>query len=78
MNVPPSTEKIWKDILQGKVKYEFEFLAVKILLGRLMSVIERDPSPATIQSCADQLYNLFEKTATYPTCKRDLQKILGN
>jgi len=78
MNVPPSTEKIWKDILQGKVKYEFEFLTVKILLGRLMSVIERDPSPATIQSCVDQLYNLFEKTATYPTCKRDLQKILGN
>jgi hypothetical protein len=76
MNIS-STNKVWKDILLGKVKYDFEFLAVKIMLGRLHLEIERNPSPATIQKCADELHNLFEKNANLPSAKRDIQKILG-
>jgi hypothetical protein len=77
MNVPLGTDRVWKDILQGKVKYEFEFLALKIMLGRLFREIERDPSPVTVQKCADEIYNLLSKNAHLPSAKRDLQKILG-
>lgn len=77
MNVPLSTDKVWKDILQGKAKYDFEFLALKIMLGRLFREIERDPSPVTLQKCADEMYNLLNKNAQLPSAKRDIQKILG-
>jgi hypothetical protein len=76
MNVPLSTDKIWKDILQGRVKFNFEFLALKIMLGRLFREMERDPSPAMLQKCADEIYNLLSKNAQLPTAKRDIQKIL--
>jgi hypothetical protein len=77
MSVPLSTDKVWKDILLGKVKYDFEFLALKIMLGRLLRKIELDPSPTTIQKCAEEMCNLFMVNAHLPTAKRDLQKILG-
>ena len=77
MSVPLSTDKVWKDILLGKVKYDFEFLALKIMLGRLLRKIELDPSPATIQKCAEEMCNLFKVNAHLPTAQRDLQKILG-
>ncbi len=76
MNIPLSTDKVWKDILQRKVKYEFEFLALNIMLGRLFLEIERDPSPATLQKCADEMHNLLDKNAHLPSTKRDIQKIL--
>lgn len=77
MNVPPGTDKVWKDILQRKVKYNFEFLALNIMLGRLFLEMERDPSPATLQKCANEIHNLLDKNAHLPSAKRDLQKILG-
>ena len=77
MNVPSSTDKVWKDILQKRVKYEFEFLALNIMLGRLLLELERDPSPATLEKCANDVHNLLAKNAHLPSAKRDIQKILG-
>ncbi len=76
MNVPLSTDKIWRDILQGRVKFDFQFLALKIMLGRLFRELERDPSPAMLQKCADEMYNLLSKNAQLPSAKHDIQKIL--
>jgi hypothetical protein len=75
MNVPLSTDKVWKDILLNRVKYEFEFLALNILLGRLFLELERDPSPATLEKCASEVHNLLAKNAHLPSAKRDIQKI---
>lgn len=77
MNLPSNTDQIWKDILQHKVKYDFEFLALNIMLGRLFLEIERDSSPATLQKCASEMHNLLDKNAHLPSAKRDIQKILG-
>jgi hypothetical protein len=77
MNVPLSTDKIWGDILQHKIKFDFDFLALNIMLGRLFLEVERDPSPATLQKCASQMHDLLAKNAHLPSAKRDLQKILG-
>jgi hypothetical protein len=77
MSIPLSTDKVWKDILQRKVKFEFEFLALNIMLGRLFMEIERDPSPGTLQRCASEIHNLLHKNAHLPSARRDIQKILG-
>lgn len=77
MNVPLATDRVWKDILQHKVKHEFEFLALNIMLGRLSLEVERDPSHATLQKCANEIHNLLEKNAHLPSAKRDIQKIMG-
>jgi len=72
-----SNIQVWSDIVSGKVRYEFEFLALKILLGRLMLDVERDPAPATVQRCAEEIRALLMKNANLPSAKRDLQKIFG-
>jgi hypothetical protein len=77
MNVPLSTDRIWADILQHKIKFEFDFLALNIMLGRLFMEIERDPSAATLQKCSNQLHDLLAKNAHLPSARRDIQKILG-
>ncbi len=78
MAVPPVTDQIWKDILLGDKKFKFEFLGLKILLGRLMNQIRKNPSQENIDECAAELHNLFAKNTRLPRVKRDLQKILGN
>jgi len=35
MRLSPTIEPIWRDIIIGKIKIEFEFLAAKILQGNL-------------------------------------------
>jgi hypothetical protein len=77
MTLPPSSDQVWKDILLGKTRYNFEFLALKILLGRLIMQVEANPSPGTLQKCADEMANLLAKNAHLPSAKRDIQKIKG-
>ncbi|NLF49542.1 MAG: hypothetical protein GX577_00250 [Leptolinea sp.] len=77
MTIPPATDEIWKDLLLMKKSYDFDFLALKMLLGRLTMDIEHDPSPENLAKCAEQLHGLLAQNANLPTAKRDLEKILG-
>lgn len=77
MTIPPATDDVWKDILLLKQNYDFEFLALKMLLGRLTMDIEHDPSPENLAKCAEQLHGLLAQNATLPTAKRDIEKIIG-
>jgi hypothetical protein len=77
MTIPPASDIVWKDILLKKKTYDFEFLALKILLGRLSMDIERNPSEENLNKCAEQLHDLFAKNDNLPTANRDLQKIIG-
>jgi hypothetical protein len=75
MVLPPVNHKIWGDIVTGKANFEFECLAVKILLGRLRAQVTNDPM--SVQSSATELYNFFEKNQKLPSAQRDLEKIGG-
>lgn len=77
MIIPPRNHKAWSDIVTGKIKYEFEFLAAKMLLGRLMLDIERDHNPDTVQKCANELRDLYINNAHFPSVQRDLIKIFN-
>ena len=78
MDIPTLSNPIWKDIVKNKVNFNFEFLAVKILLARLKLTVKYDPSPETIENCAAELRNLFVKTGRLPSVKKDLKKIFGD
>jgi hypothetical protein len=77
MDVPPVTYAGWRDIVSGKTRYQLEFLAAKILLGRLTLRVKNDPSPTMIYACAQELHNLFAENADLPNVQNDLKQILG-
>ncbi|HEX7557356.1 MAG TPA: hypothetical protein VF338_12075 [Leptolinea sp.] len=77
MALPLGTDAVWKDLLLKKRTCDFEFLALKMLLGRLIMDIERDPSPVNIDKCVSQLHDLLDKNQHLPSAHRDIQKISG-
>jgi hypothetical protein len=77
MDVPPVTYSGWKDVVSGKARYQLEFLAAKILLGRLMLKVKNDPSPTMMNTCVQELHNLFAQNADLPNVQNDLKQIFG-
>jgi|GEM_PF-159422 len=77
MNVPPISHPTWSHIVTGKTTYSFEFLATKFLLGYLSLQVNRDPTPLTIQRCAQELHDIFVRNADLNSVQRDLVTIFG-
>ncbi len=77
MDVPPVSHPTWSNIVAGKARYQFDFLATKFLLGYLTRQVTRDPSPRTIQRSAQELHDIFARNADLISVQRDLIKIFG-
>lgn len=77
MEFSPTVEPIWRDIVTGKVKVEFEFLAAKILQSTLTRTYAKDRSAERLEKCARDLRDLFSQNADLPVVQRDLKKVLG-
>lgn len=75
MNIPPANDPIWTDIVTGNVKYEFDFLATKLLQSTLARSLADDPSPANLRKCCETLRELFLCNTDQPLVLNDLQKI---
>lgn len=74
---PPSSDPRWLDIVSGRNRVDFDFLAAKILLGRLQMIAETDRKQETLRQYATQLGDLMHANAGLPSVQRDLQKIFG-
>ena len=77
MSVPPASDKVWMDIVTGRTQYDFDFLAAKMVVGRLRTVIQQDPSTGTVQRCAEELRDVFAKNVNLSKVQKDLEKIFG-
>jgi len=77
MRFSPTVEPIWSDIITGKTRIEFEFLAARILQGNLSRTFAKNPSTERLEKCAKDLRELFVQNADLPSARKDLQKILG-
>ncbi|EFL52250.1 hypothetical protein DesfrDRAFT_1070 [Solidesulfovibrio fructosivorans JJ]] len=77
MEVPSKSNKTWHDIVTGKKVFQLKFLAAKILLGRLTRSAKDDPSPGNINTCIDQLYDIFVNNKNMPSVQDDLKTIFG-
>lgn len=73
MQLPPQYHPIWTNLVTGKIQHPLNFLAAKILLGRLIKKTELDPSAETIRSCCDQIRDIYEKHLGLPNVSRDLE-----
>jgi hypothetical protein len=77
MEFSPAIEPIWRDIVTGKVKVDFEFLAAKILQSTMTRTYAKDPTADKLEKCARDLRDLFAQNADVPAVQRDLKKVLG-
>ena len=77
MHVPPVSDTKWKDIITGKVNYQFEFFAFNMCVKRLSLELKRDSSQVTINRCAQELRDIFAENIALPKVQRDLAKIFG-
>jgi hypothetical protein len=77
MNVPPISHPSWNKIITEPNGYRFEFLATKLLLGYLSLQVKRDPSPQTIQRCAQEFHDIFVRNVDLTSVQRDLTMIFG-
>jgi hypothetical protein len=58
-----------------EIQYNFDFLALQILLSRLRLTVRQHPDPETISRCAAELRDLFIKTIHLPKVQKDLEKL---
>lgn len=72
MALPNMSDKIWEDLITGREKIEFEFLAVKIFLGTAHRLYANDPN--SVHKSIENLHKLFEKNQLLPTVKKDILK----
>lgn len=75
MNLPPPSDPLWSDIVTGRRKVAFEFLAARMLVTRLQMNAVRDKSPQTLSQLAGQLRELFAANSNLPAAKKDLGKL---
>ncbi|MBI5033894.1 MAG: hypothetical protein HZB51_25525 [Chloroflexi bacterium] len=77
MDVPSKENPVWNDIISCKVKYPLDFLAAKIMLGRLILKVRNDPSLENLAKCGRELHNLYDQNVDLPCVQRDLARIFG-
>ncbi len=77
MEVPPVSHPAWSDIVAGQARYDYEFLATKLILRHLTYQVKNDPVPETIQRCAQDLRNIFVQNLSLSCVQRDLIQIFG-
>ena len=75
--LPPPSDPRWREVISATERPQFEFLAAKILLGRISIELSRDNSPATIDKGAQELRALLEKHEGLPAARRDIEMIFG-
>jgi len=78
MDLPPLEDRVWHDIICGRQRYEFESLAVRMLLRTLARSAAADPSPDNVLNCARMLRGLFAQNSSSPAIQSDLQKIFAD
>lgn len=66
----------WKNVILERKHYGFEFLALRILVGRLSVNYRNNPTPETMRRCVQQLIEFFQNEKN-PLAQKDLNKILG-
>jgi hypothetical protein len=77
VDVPPADDPAWRDILSGRVRYQLDFFAAKILLGWLLLKVESDPGEEVLAESARALHHLFAQNAQLPCVQHDLDEIFG-
>jgi hypothetical protein len=71
--VPPPTDPRWRRLVTGETKRAFGDLGLRILMGRILRVLSKDPSEVRVAQCIGDVHAYFEKFAA--SLVDDLQKL---
>lgn len=77
MQLPSARNPLWKDLIRSENQYQFDFLATKIILGRLNLRYRLNNSPEELDRGVHELRLFFEKNAHLPKVQNDLKRVFG-
>jgi hypothetical protein len=77
MEIPNASNPIWLKVVSGEIKPNVQFLAIKILLNKLVTTYRYDSSYFTTQSSIEELRKLFADNIRIPKVQNDLTEIFG-
>ena len=78
MRIPDESRMEWKQVISGQKVLSFEYLATKILLGRLTLAYKFDSSPTAVQKSVSEFRAFFSNGIAQPKIQSDLKQIFGN
>lgn len=71
--LPSSDDPIWRKIILDEKQYDFDFFAMKILMGRIKMKMEFEKRENLLQECVDELVKFANQ---YPEhVEKELKKI---
>jgi hypothetical protein len=59
--LPSRLDPRWREIAVGKLGGNWHMLAVKLMMQRIRTEMQADPSPANAMKCAGEIHAFFEK-----------------
>jgi len=59
--MPMKGDDRWTKLAKGEIKHEFKCLPAGLMVSRIRRKLERDSSPAAMQSYANEIHSFFEK-----------------
>jgi hypothetical protein len=77
MDIPSPNHPGWAAVIKGEKSPSFEYLATKILLGRLNLAYRKDPNPKALQDGIAVLREFLRKNSTVPKVQADIRAITG-
>ncbi len=73
--LPPASHYIWKEMVLGKKQYQFQLLAAKIMMSRIILSTKNDSSPQNVNKCVGEVHEFFVKNEKI--AQNDIKQIFG-
>jgi len=61
VDLPSRLDPRWRDVATGKLGGNWHMLAVKLMMQRIRTEMQANPSPANAMKCAGEIHDFFEK-----------------
>lgn len=74
--IPSESHPGWLKAISGQGHLNFEFLATKIIMGRLHRDYKKDSTSEAVKRFTAELRAFFEKNIKLPKVQADLKKIV--
>ena len=75
MVIPEENHPNWAKVISGQLSKNFEFLATKIIIGRLALNYKLNSTSEELKKCIQELRIFFQKHEQMPKAQADLKKI---
>jgi xanthine/CO dehydrogenase XdhC/CoxF family maturation factor len=59
--LPSRLDPRWRDVAVGKLGGNWHLLATKLMMQRIRTEMQVDPSPANAAKCGGEIHDFFEK-----------------